>query len=196
MEPNNTNNSISPTSPSVTMSDMVPPNIPTTKHNQRSEGQGSHKSFFVIVGVIVVLVILYLILSVLGVFKSGPPYVPVADGVEVTIADKNSATERLPAGFPQDIPVDTDTLTESTQADYTEYSITQYTVGYTSSQSQGALWADYQAFMLQNGYEIDIENTDDTYGVMRGILGPDELNVLIMRRGNGSHITINYLDRN
>lgn len=116
--------------------------------------------------------------------------------VEVTKTDiAGGSTSNLPAGFPNNIPVETNNLTESFRAAYKSRNIVQYSVSYTSARSRDALWDTYSEFFNSSGYTVDKTGTSRSLGQLSAALDNDSISVVISGHNGLSLVQINYVER-
>jgi len=117
--------------------------------------------------------------------------------VSVNDVSNLSGKEKLPVGFPDSIPVELDTINESTKMEFPERGVTQYTVVYSSSASSADIQKQYEAFFENESYVknpspkqvknlIQLEATKDT----------DDLSVIIEPLATStSKVYVVFLDR-
>lgn len=106
-----------------------------------------------------------------------------------------TGANKLPAGFPSDIPVEMANVTESYAGQYQSLNATQYSVSYTSKQAAGTLWDSYSAFMSQSGYTINPKATSKSVGQISGTKNGDTLSVVISSHNGTSLVHLSYLDK-
>lgn len=99
---------------------------------------------------------------------------------------------KLPTGFPTTIPVELKTVTESYSAYYEKQKFTQYTVSYTSELTVGEKWDEYDAYMINAGYNILKTETVKARGVLSGMKDQDNLSIVIVKENNKTtvHLTL------
>ena len=100
---------------------------------------------------------------------------------------------KLPAGFPTTIPVEPTNITESFSAFYQTHNTTQYTVGYTSSESVATKWDQYSAYMTQAGYTFLKDGTSNSRGTLLGTKDKDKLSIVITTKDNKTLVQITLL---
>lgn len=65
-----------------------------------------------------------------------------------------SGKGKLPAGFPDTVPVQIETISEATKTEFPDRGITQYTVIYTSNASSSDIQKQYETFFGNESYEV------------------------------------------
>jgi hypothetical protein len=116
--------------------------------------------------------------------------------IEVTKTDiTQNGTTNLPVGFPSDIPVEANNLTESFRAAYQSRGIVQYSVSYTSLKTRDSLWDAYSSYMNGAGYAVDKTGTSKSLGQISGTKNGDSLSVVLSNHGGLTLVQINYVER-
>ena len=100
---------------------------------------------------------------------------------------------KLPAGFPTTIPVELANITESYSAFYQTHNTTQYTVSFISSESVGAKWDQYNAYMIQSGYTINKTSTIKSKGTLLGTKTGESLTIVITTQNNKTIVNLTLL---
>jgi len=79
-----------------------------------------------------------------------------SDNVKVSQVDLSNAsgTNKLPNGFPTDIPVELANITDSSTLSYPEHNTILYTVSYMSTYPSEQLYAEYVAYLKQANYIV------------------------------------------
>lgn len=170
------------------------PNFQSPVSNPQ-EGRSKTSVIFLILIFALLLIVLY----VLGTsFKKGD--VPANTEVEVTQVDLNQAEgdQRLPAGFPRDIPVEPSGAFESYTMNYTDRGVIQYTVSFNSADSLDALYTTYTDYVASAGFEVISSVSDSsTQRTLYASRAGDDINIVISAEEGGSTVVqISYLDRN
>ncbi len=161
-----------------------------TQSNQLSIDKKRNIVVLIVVAIALVL-ISYLIMN-LPVFESGQK-----DVVVNWTEDPNSleGNDKLPAGFPEDIPVDTSEIEESYFAEYKERGITQYAVSYWSNESVSEVFSKYELFVASGNYVVesseDLLGGKDIYAIRDG----DDLSVKISTTNGRTFVQISYIKR-
>ncbi len=154
--------------------------------------------------IIVTFVVLFIIvvLMYIGGASLNQGSTPQAVSEEKTVVYKGDVNaslmqDKLPQGFPMDIPVETAMLEESVKVDYTERGATQYSVVYLSEKSKDEVTTTYIKFFSDNGYQITpqqtgLANTTQLYGQKNN----DDLSVVIESTDAGNtRVLLTFLDR-
>jgi hypothetical protein len=94
---------------------------------------------------------------------------------------KLEGAERLPEGFPTDIPVDTATIVEASSATHDFGKVEQWSVGYLSEMSQNYLDRTYSDFFIASGYTINSISRDTETVSIDATKGNTNTLVLIMK---------------
>lgn len=123
----------------------------------------------------------------------------IADTKEITVVNTNltETGSKLPAGFPESIPVEIANILESYRVVYNERGVTQYTVSYTSVKSRDSLWDAYNSYMKGNGFTVDTSISTKSGGQISGTnTAGDTLFVVLSVRSGSTLVQISLLDRN
>jgi nitric oxide reductase large subunit len=171
---------------------MEPNQIPTTETPARN--------FFSMPMIIALFVLLFLLV----LFMYGRINSTKTENDPVVTQDKTivyggnlksaNSQERLPAGFPTDIPVETDSLEQSLKTEYPEKGLTQYSVTYTTAKSIEEVQTSYNSYFSKDGYEITskVENPVQIYASKNG----DDVSVVIETNSAGkTRVFVVFLDR-
>lgn len=115
----------------------------------------------------------------------------------VTVMVKNTPTVNgvilAPRGFPPDIPLESNNLTESATTEFPRENARQLSVSYQSSKTIAEKYAEYRNYMTASGYQI---TEGDAGSPIRTILGTKEsanLSVVINRAEGGTLVQLSYL---
>lgn len=110
--------------------------------------------------------------------------------------DVNAATgkEKLPEGFPANIPVETDSVQDSIKSEIPDMHVTQYSVTYLSDKSVDAVQSIYTAFFTQEGYTTKPSGQAPVQ--LYATKNNDDLSVVIETTDTGkTRVFVSYLDR-
>lgn len=106
---------------------------------------------------------------------------------------KSEGKDRIPVGFPQDMPIDTSTILESYKATYPDRGLVQYIVSYTSEKTANILLKEYQDYMNKADYIIfDTNGKDQFRSSLSGSKGSARLSVVIGTSAGKMLVTIAY----
>ena len=99
---------------------------------------------------------------------------------EVDITSATTDEQKLPAGFPSDLPIEFDGLSLSYAADYQAADINDKVIEYVSTQSVADVVAEYEAYMTDNDYDFNTKEFNDGDLVqVRGLQTDNVLSVVI-----------------
>lgn len=107
------------------------------------------------------------------------------------------AVGKLPAGFPDGVPVDTSDVYESYSMSYPERGMVLYSVGFNSDLTVDDNYTSYLKYMNDAGYSF-ADNGRVNSGARASLYGTKDskdLSVVITSQGNKTTIHLNYLDR-
>lgn len=120
------------------------------------------------------------------------------DGERITVEDSTALglnLFELPAGLPQEIPLEASTVFESYKTVYHDRGVDQYTVSYTSTSSVDDKWLEYEGFLKSAGYSLIAESTNRQNGTIYGIMGNTGLLVTITEENGKRVVRLNYFVR-
>jgi hypothetical protein len=107
-----------------------------------------------------------------------------------------SGADKLPSGFPQEIPVDKDAeFTQSYKASYPDHRVVQYTVEYKSSSSVEEQITIYSDFFKKNGYESTLTSENETVKAYYATKNNDDISLVVSNLDGKAVVLITYLDR-
>lgn len=165
--------------------------------NFLTHSDASRKLIFSIFFALVIILVGYLLLKPGNLSRNKVSELAYAGAgeVEVVHADLSDATLlKAPEGFPEYLPIESQNVTESYKVVFKDHNLTQYTVSFSSMNSRETLWSVYADIMVAQGYEIDESVTKSEQGSMRGFRTDRDLNITINSSGEGSFVTINYVE--
>lgn len=155
-------------------------------------------SVVTIIAAFVLALIVAYVLSLSFKHNSNPISRPIThDNVAVQKIDLTKATgnARIPAGLPQDIPLDTATLTESYTMDYKDMGVTQSSVSYTSTKSLADLYKTYTDYLTKNKYSIKGGASTNTVKSLYGFTEKADLSIVLSTQNKQSLVQISYVAR-
>ncbi len=115
--------------------------------------------------------------------------------VEVKKTDlaQSQGTNRIPAGFPSNIPIDTANIYDSYTAVYP--TATQATVSYLTDKSIADAYEVYHAYMKKEGYVFRPNGEDMKKGILYGTLSNNDLSILITTKDTKTSVQISFFKR-
>jgi len=168
--------------------------------------ENNNKIIFIVIGIVVVLALLYFFMP-----KGAPQNVDQTEQQQqveeqevnnvdislnqVDVENTENDIDKLPKGFPTDIPVELANITESYSTDYKDAGFVQKSLVYTSEKSVAKLFSEYETFMKDSGYEISDSTTDEGYAYLYGSKNGDDLSVVLEGSDGSTIASITYLDR-
>ena len=105
----------------------------------------------------------------------------------------HSGALSVPEGFPEDIPVETSTITESTTTNYPDRSATQLSVSYQSSKKPALKYQEYKDYMSQAGFTIKEGDVSSPVKIIFGTKSNINLTVAISGMADKTLVQISYL---
>lgn len=153
------------------------------------------KTILAIVIIIAVGLVLYFLLP--GAPQDLGETIEVSEGVVVERVDleKTTGANRLPPGFPLDIPVNVDTIQDSYTADYKDNGFTQHSLSYTTSDSIEGVYTTYLGYMESEGYDFSDQTLIDTLGSLYGTKDGNDLSAVMSLHSEGTLVNLSYLER-
>lgn len=157
---------------------------------------------------VILLVVLFVILLVVAFLmqpgkKKEQANENTKENVLLTRVDLTTATgeNKLPSGFPEDIPIETVGITNSYKAVFpdrgiTGRGITEYTVSFISSKSKGEVYDMYEKFMVDSGYKFLPENQSKEKGILYGRNDSGDLSVFISEENSKTAVGVTLLKQN
>jgi hypothetical protein len=113
--------------------------------------------------------------------------------VEVSDTPMVNGALSAPAGFPQDIPIENNNITESTTTNYPEQNAQQLSLSYQSSQSIESIYTAYMSYLTQSDYEIMEGEADSSVRALFGTRADANLTVAISNTGSQRLVQVSYL---
>ncbi len=166
-----------------------------------------HEDKRTIWGLPLVLVLAAVLVLAVSIFVTRRPTAPAQiedisatkERVLVTQTDVTAAdpSAKLPVGFPQGIPVEAATITESIRSEYADRGAVQFQVSFVSQKGPVELFKEYQDYMTLEAYDFGSQGLNPETGSLYGVKDGDDLSVVISSTGMGSGtlVQIGYLDR-
>jgi hypothetical protein len=106
-----------------------------------------------------------------------------------------SSAQKLPVGFPEDIPIEVMGITESHRRDYVDRGMAVYFAAFLSSQTLSQKKSEYESFMKSSGYVIKEQTQPKDRVILFATKGEDDLSVMVSPEGSKSIVKITYVDR-
>lgn len=100
-----------------------------------------------------------------------------------------------PAGFPQDIFLESGEIVESATTYYPSQNATQLSVSYLSSGTIEGKYNEYRNYMQQAGYNLTEGGTGTQIRTLSGTKNSNSLSVIIKNEGNKTIIELSYLSK-
>ncbi len=119
------------------------------------------------------------------------------NGESATVVVKNTPMVNgvisVPVGFPQDIPLESDSLIESATTQYPGESIQQLSISYRSSKTITQKYTEYKDYMNQAGYSLTEGNKSAPVRAIFGTKENTNLSVAISSSEGKTLIQLSYL---
>jgi len=161
-----------------------------------AEGQSSKfpKEVIILTALIVVIVLAVLVLQTTG--RSAKQNF-TSENVKVTKVDPTKATgkDKLPQGFPEDIPVNYSGVYESTTLTYPDRQVVLYSVSYYSAKQSEELYAEYEKYLAGAKYSIVNKSKSAAQMTYQASRVNDTLSVVITPRSPGAMIQLAFVDK-
>ena len=107
---------------------------------------------------------------------------PVVDGVI-----------SVPAGFPQDIPIEKAGIIESNTTNYPDQNAKQLSLSYKSSKTITQKYAEYKTYLVQAGYNLTEGGANTPVRAIFGTKADANLSVAISSSGGKTLVQLSYL---
>lgn len=110
----------------------------------------------------------------------------------------SASNQKLPEGFPVDIPVETAIMEESVKVNYTERGITQYSVVYITEKTKNAVISSYLSFFSEQGYQVSPPSIGENNGPTQvdAKKNNDDLSIVVETTQEGkTRVLLTFLDR-
>lgn len=155
----------------------------------------------IISAIVVILLVLgvgYILLGKDRVPEGINQQVPVGNGNKkpVVVVENSPMVNGMlsvPAGFPQDVPLEKGSVLESTTIHYPEQNAEQLHVSYQSSRTVAQKFAEYRDYMTTSGYKVTESGSSTSGGVISGTKGGTNLSVVINSSEGGTLVKLSYL---
>ena len=169
------------------------PNQNQEEHNHTGLKRG-------VLALVVLLVIIFAIYLVLGTGDRTPGQqgtgITTKENVIVEKTDLTlSQANKLPAGMPSFVPVETGDITESYSMTYPDREVVLYTVGYLSSRTISQKYDEYIKFMKDNSYQINQSGLDAKIATLYSSKDGDDFSVVFSQKSGKTYVQVNYLER-
>ncbi|PIP87401.1 hypothetical protein COW81_00435 [Candidatus Campbellbacteria bacterium CG22_combo_CG10-13_8_21_14_all_36_13] len=164
----------------------------------------NNKTIFITLGVVVALIVFYFFIAkntqIDTTQEDQQQEQQDVNDVEISlnqvdVENVENEADKLPEGFPTDIPVELSNITESYSTDYKDAGFVQKSLVYTSEKGVAWLFSEYEKFMKDNGYEITDSTTDDGYAYLYGSKEGDDLSLVFEGADGSTIVSVTYLDR-
>jgi len=99
----------------------------------------------------------------------------------------------VPAGFPQDIPIEQVGISESATTNYPDQNAKQLSVSYKSSKTITQKYAEYKTYLTQAGYGLTEGGANTPVRAIFGTKDSANLSVAISSSGGKTLVQISYL---
>jgi hypothetical protein len=147
--------------------------------------------------IIVALIIAALLIVTVRYSKFGMAQKFTNEKVRVEKIDigNSSDTEKLPAGFPADIPVEFNNITDSQTLDYTDKKAKLYSITYVSARQFEELYAEYNRFFATNKYFVRTKTKTADRILFEAMQPEGSLTIIITPQSGKMMVQIAYLAR-
>ena len=119
------------------------------------------------------------------------------DDEQVTVVVENTPVVNgalsAPAGFPRDIPLESDNLTESATTQYPRENARQLSLSYLSLKTIAQKYAEYKTYMERTGYQITEGSTSSSLKTIWGAKENVNLAVVVSGRADMTLVQLAYL---
>jgi hypothetical protein len=113
-----------------------------------------------------------------------------------TNLSKSAGTSKVPAGLPNDIPIETANVTESYTAIYPDKGFTQYTISFITSRTVALTLSDYSSYMKKAGYTMMANiGSNKVHNYLYGTKNNNDLSVVVNLSNGKTVVQLAYLKR-
>lgn len=181
----------------------VMPKIPTMSNIPNMPSQSGHSRKNAWEAALVIIVAIIVIAGILVFLRSSsqkPQMQPQkfsSENVNVSKVDLATATgdARLPVGFPTNIPVELNNISESTTLAYPERGATLYSVSYTSAKQPEEIYTEYGDYLKSNKFNIGINTKTAQQMMYQASTSTTSISVVITPHPGGTMVQIAYVVR-
>ena|SRR3989344_3862512 len=117
------------------------------------------------------------------------------DMVVVENTPQAGGTFGVPAGFPEEIPLEKSKILESATTRYPDRNARQLSISYRSGSSVAAKYAEYKAYMEKSGYFVTEGGTNSDAKAIFGTKEHTNLSVVISGSGGSTLVQLSYLEK-
>lgn len=113
----------------------------------------------------------------------------------VDLVQASSMDEKLPPGFPSDIPLENGSITQSYKVSYKDRNTVQFSLSYATSKTRSQKYNEYLKFMTEEGFDFGASGKSPERHTLYGIKGSNDLVVIINEINGRTVVDITYLER-
>jgi hypothetical protein len=110
--------------------------------------------------------------------------------------EKAEGIHRIPAGFPQGLPLETQVVTDSSTIVYPSNNVTASVYTYSSKKSPKEVIESYKSFMNKEKYIISETLNDKGVSFINGTKDMDKLSVVVSSLHDVTLVQVSYADKN
>ncbi|TAL49358.1 hypothetical protein EPN83_01255 [Patescibacteria group bacterium] len=175
------------------------PSTGSTSSPQASPGQANKSVAVLVVFAIILVGVAYFMMHSsysVPTTQKQPSFPVTKENVSIqniNLATAKTEAERLPAGFPSNIPVETKDAFESYRMDYNDRGVTQYTVSYKTAKSPAEKFKEYADFMIKDGFSFGTDGKNEKEGILYGTKSENSLLILIKSVEGKTYVQLSYL---
>lgn len=159
------------------------------------ESSQTTRIIWAIVAVIIIVILFFVLPGDSNKQDAEPTNVADIEVKQVDLENAGNDSDKLPKGFPSDIPLTSENVVESYSSEYKDRGYTQHTVAFDTRDTISSLHALYETYMIAAGYEVTASSVDSSVASVSGTLDNDDLTVIVTVSENTRRVTLNYLDR-
>lgn len=150
--------------------------------------------------VIFLVLILILVAMIYVVFMSSQKE---GDGTQIEVTKESVTVEKIdqssgnkvPSGFPADIPLEIGNITEANKAAYSDRGLMQYTVLYSTTKTPQEIYTTYEKYMMDSGYDFGSKGKSPETNSLYGLKDSKDLSVIAGVSQGYTVVTIVYVER-
>lgn len=157
----------------------------------------SSKTPLLLLSVVVLIAVVSILLRYQYVVIKESPKSFSSENVQLQSVDVGNKTgvEKLPAGFPQSIPVELGSINSSETLSYPDRKVTVYNVSYFSSKQQEELFVTYGNFLKKEGYKITRTDKSAAHMLYEATKDKTDVSITITPQTGGMRVLISVVVR-
>jgi hypothetical protein len=142
--------------------------------------------------IVIIILVIFVVIG-FGLFVNWFGQTKEKGNIERFVMTNNVKT--LPATFPNDIPVESENISQSTTQEYTNRKITLFSVTYLSTKKSSELFNTYGDFLNKAGYSISTGEQKQTLSEFQATKENNNISIIIIPQSSKTMVQISYVVR-